>query len=210
MRINLNGPILSTLTRIFDTIVATVLFLICCLPVVTIGAAFSAMYATMITIAGDGCSSVVRCFFGAFKENFKQATILWLLAALTGLLVAADITVCWGFEMEPTMVLSVMRGLTIFCTSLYAAMCIYIFAGIAVYRVTWKQAVANAFYWTMKKLPATLCLLLLCAIMVVSIFVFWFFALLIVALCFYMQAKMLRRVFGIKVPEEHHEEEIDY
>ena len=125
MRINLNGPILSALTRVFDTIMATVLFLACCLPVATIGASFSAMYATMISIAGDGCSSVVRCFFGAFKENFKQATILWLLAALTGLLVAADITVCWGFEMAPTMVLSVMRGLTVFCTALYAAMCMH-------------------------------------------------------------------------------------
>ena len=210
MRINLNGPILSALTRVFDTIMATVLFLVCCLPVATIGASFSAMYATMISIAGDGCSSVVRCFFGAFKENFKQATILWLLAALTGLLVAADITVCWGFEMAPTMVLSVMRGLTVFCTALYAAMYIYIFAGITIYHVTWKQAVANAFYWTMKKLPATLCLLLLGAIMAVSVFVFWFFAFPVIVICFYMQAKMLRRVFGIKLPEAHLEEEIDY
>lgn len=210
MRINLNGPIVSTLTRVFDTIVATVLFLVCCIPVVTIGASSSAMYATMIAIAGDGCSGVTRYFFDAFKENLKQATILWLLAALTGLLVIADITVCWGFEMEPTMVLSIMRGLTIFCTALYAAMCIYIFAGITVYHVTWKQAIANAFYWTMKKLPATLCLLLLSAIMAVSVFVFWFFAFPVIVLCFYMQAKMLRRVFEIKVPEEHHEEEIDY
>lgn len=210
MRINLNGSILTALTRAFDTIVATVLFLVCCLPVVTIGASFSAMYATMISIAGEGCSSVVRCFFGAFRENFKQATFLWLLAALTGLLVVADITVCWGFEMEAALVLSIMRGLTIFCTALYTSMCTYIFAGITVYQVTWKQAVANAFYWTMKKMPATLCLLLLCAIMVISIFVFWFFAFPILVLGFYMQAKMLRRVFGIKVPEEHHEEEIDY
>lgn len=210
MRINLNGPILSALTRIFDTIVATVLFLVCCLPVVTIGASVSAMYATMIAIAGDGCSSVVRHFFGAFKENFKQATFLWLLAALTGLLVAADITVCWGFAMEATLILSLMRGLTIFCTGLYTSMCIYVFAGIALYHVTWKQAVANAFYWTMKKLPATLCLLLLGAAIGVSVFVLWFFAFPVLAFCLYMQAKVLRRVFEIKVPEEHHEEEIEY
>lgn len=76
--------------------------------------------------------------------------------------------------------------------------------------MTWKQAVANAFYWTMKKLPATLCLLLLGAIMAVSVFVFWFFAFPVIVICFYMQAKMLRRVFGIKLPEEHLEEEIDY
>lgn len=210
MRINLNGPILSALTRTFDTIVATALFVVCCLPVLTIGASLSAMYATMLAIANDGCSGVTRCFFGAFKENFKQSTGLWLLTAAVGLLVIGDIIVCWGFEMEATMGLSVMRGLTIFCTALYLTMGVYVFSGIAVYHVTWKQAISNAFIFTMRKLPATLGLLLLCAIMAVSIFVLWFFAFPIIALCLYWQAKLLLRVFGLEQPQVHQDEEIDY
>ena len=94
MRINLDGPILSTLTRIFDCLVATVLFVLCCLPVFTVGASLSAMYATMIRIAGDGCSSTAGFFFSTFRDNFKQATALWLPVALAGLVVAADIVVC--------------------------------------------------------------------------------------------------------------------
>ena len=210
MQINLDGPILRAMTRVFDCIVATLLFLLCCLPVFTIGASLSAMYATMIAIAGDGCSGVTRYFIGKFKDNFKQATALWLPAALLGLVVAGNIIACWGFEMEATMVLSVMRGLTIFCTALYTAMSIYIFAGIAVYQVTWKQAVSNALIFAMQHLPGTLGLLLLSAVMVASVFVLWFFAFPVIVICLYQQGKLLRRIFGLVEPEEHHEEEIKY
>lgn len=210
MQINLDGPILRAMTRVFDCIVATVLFLICCLPVFTIGAAFSAVYATMIAIAGDGCSSVTRYFLGKFKENFKQATVLWLPVALLGLVVAGNITACWGFEMEATMILAVMRGLTIFCTALYTAMSIYIFAGIAVFQVTWKQAVSNALIFAMQHLPGTLGLVLLSAVMVASVFVLWYFAFPVFVICLYQQGKLLRRIFGLIEPEEHHDEEINY
>lgn len=210
MRINLDGTILSALTRIFDCIVATVLFLLCCLPIVTIGASLSAIYATMIAIAGDSCSSVTRHFFGAFRDNFKQATALWLPAALVGLVVIVDIVVCWGFEMEATMILAIMRGLTMFCTCLYLAVSIYLFAGIAIYRVTWKQAFTNALQWAMKTLPATGGLVLLSAGMVVSLFILWYFAFPVIALGLYLQGKILLHVFGLKAPVTHVDEEIEY
>ena len=137
MRINPNNSILHALTCIFDVIVVTLLFLICCLPVFTVGASAAAMYATMIAIANDNCTSVVRSFFGAFRDNFKQASFLWLLDAVIGLVVVGDIMVCWGLDMAAGPALSVMQGLTVFCTGLYTAVSIYVFSGIAVYHVTW-------------------------------------------------------------------------
>lgn len=211
MRINLNGSILTITTRIFDIITVTVLYLLCSLPVVTIGAASVAMYRAMIALAGDDCTSVAQCFFEAFKANFKQATLLFLPILVIGAVVGADIVVCFGFETEQTMILAVMRGLTIFCTGLYAAMVTYIFAGIAMYQVTWKQAVTNALQWTMKKLPGTLLILLLAGAMVFSIAVLWYFAFPVIAAALYYQAKVLRKVFGLEVPAPlHHDEEIDY
>ena len=72
MRINPNNSILHALTCIFDVIVVTLLFLICCLPVFTVGASAAAMYATMIAIVNDNCTSVVRSFFGAFRNKVAK------------------------------------------------------------------------------------------------------------------------------------------
>lgn len=211
MRINLDNSILHTLTCIFDVTVTTLLFLVCCLPVFTVGASLSAMYATMIAIAGDSCTGVIRFFFRAFRENFKQASFLWLLDAVIGLVVVGDIIVCWGLDMEAGLMLSVMQGLTIFCTALYVAISTYVFSGIAVYHVTWRQSISNAFYWTIKKFPATVVLVLLCAAMVVSVVILWFFAFPVIALGLYLQAKLLRK--NLDLPRDeliHVDEEIYY
>ena len=210
MRINLNGPILTALSRIFDTILVTLLYLLCCLPVVTIGAATTAMYATMIALLDDGCTGVASHFFGAFRDNFKQSTAMLLPAVLVGLVVMADIVICWGFSMEATMILAVMRGLTVFSTGLYTAMCIYVFAGIAVYRVTWKQAITNALQWTVKKLSGTLGLLLVCIGMALSVALLWYFCFPVIALGLYLQALLLRKIFELESIPEYHEEEIEY
>lgn len=211
MRINPDNSILNGLARAFDVILTTVLFCVCCLPVVTAGASAAAMYATMIAVENDSCSGVIRHFFGAFRDNFRQATILWLLDALVGLVVLGDILVCWGFDMEAGAALSVMQGLTVFCTALYAAVSIYVFSGIATYHVTWKQAITNGLILTMRKLPMTLCLLLIQAAMVAAIAVLWFFAFPVIAIGLYLQAKLLRAAWDLPRNEPVHvEEEIDY
>ena len=211
MRINLDNRIVHTLTCVFDTVLATFLFLVCCLPVVTVGASASAMYSTMLAVVDNSCSGVIRHFFGAFRDNFRQATLLWLPDAVVGLAVAADIVVCWGFKMEPSTILFIMRGLTVFCTGLYTAMSIYLFSGISVYHMTWKQAVGNALMLTTKKLPLTLCLLAVQAAMVAAVVLVWFMAFPVIALGLILQAKLLHRILELpRMEDEHCEEEIDY
>ena len=211
MRINLDGLILRSLTRIFDVAAVTFYFILCCLPVFTIGAAVTAAYTTLIALAGDSCTSVTRSYFDHFRNNFKQATQLWLPMALIGAVVVADIAICWGFGMGLTPVLAVMRGLTVFCTGLYLAMSIYLFTGIGIYHVSHKQAVTNALQWIMKKLPATALLLLIWAGMAAGVILLWFAAVPLIGLGLYWQAKLLRKI--LELPEVVYapvEEEIHY
>ena len=64
------------------------------LPVITIGATISAMHAVILKIYRNEEKRVVSDFFKAFKENFKNGTILWLLlvfilvALIAGILLA--------------------------------------------------------------------------------------------------------------------------
>ncbi len=53
--------------------------LLCCLPIVTIGASFTAMYHVLLKMYRDEEPYVFREFFKAFKSNFKQSTIIWLI-----------------------------------------------------------------------------------------------------------------------------------
>lgn len=198
MRINPDSSFVHITVAIFDSVVATFLFVLCCVPVLTIGASATAMHKVMQDIALGVNKGVLRPFFTAFKDNFKVATGVWLIALLVGAIVAADIVICFGFEMEQNIVLSIMQGLTIGCGLLYASVASYLFAGISHFHVTWKQAIRNAVVWMVKKPFNTIGLLIVNATILVSCFLAWMWAFPVVVLLLYVQAMILNSAFDFK------------
>ena len=66
------------------------LWMICSLPIVTIGASTTALYYASLKIVRGQESYAGRMFFRSFKQNFKQATVLWLIMLGVGLFLAGD------------------------------------------------------------------------------------------------------------------------
>ncbi len=65
------------------------LWLLCCLPIFTIGAATTAMLTCLYAYReGEPCGSKV--FFAAFRKFFGKSTILWLMIAFLGLMLVLD------------------------------------------------------------------------------------------------------------------------
>lgn len=56
-----------------------ILVLLCCLPVVTAGAALCSMHGVLLKIYRDEESRIAADFFKAMKGNLKNGTVLWLL-----------------------------------------------------------------------------------------------------------------------------------
>ena len=74
-----DSPVMDFLRTITNLLIVNLLFVICSLPIITFGAAFSAKYyVSMKIIRGEG-TGVFIPFFKAFKRNFKQSTIVWLI-----------------------------------------------------------------------------------------------------------------------------------
>lgn len=198
MWINVDNPVIHALARAYDILYATTLFILGCLPIVTIGASYTAMHATMMSIAADSCSGVWTQYTTAFRENFSLTTNLWLASLPLGSLVLINIGICFVMEQPASPMLSILRGLTVFTTALYASLFTYVFAGLSRFYVTWKQALSNALIWTVKKLHWTLCLLSTTLLMALCVYLAWFCALPAVALGLYIQARILNRVFSLK------------
>lgn len=66
------------MSRITQLIGLNILTFLCCIPIVTMGAAFSAAHKVMHDMLYDGEDEVIKPFFRAFKHSFKQATVVWL------------------------------------------------------------------------------------------------------------------------------------
>ena len=70
------------LNRFADLMILNLLFLLTSIPIFTIGASLTALYSVCFHLGTDREGSTFRDYFAAFKENFRQATSLFLLLLL--------------------------------------------------------------------------------------------------------------------------------
>ena len=76
-----DSPLMSTLNKITDIILLNLCTLICCIPIITIGASLTAAHYTALKMHRDTDNYVIKNFFHSFLQNLKQSTVLWLLWA---------------------------------------------------------------------------------------------------------------------------------
>ena len=144
MRFDLDNPILLVLNRVFNAAVTTMLWILCSLPVVTVGAATAAMYATMMAIAADDCDGVLSKFFASFRDNWKTATLLWVTFIPMAAILAVETGFLFSAEPSGGVVSVVMKGLVVVGLAIFGALWVYSFSGAARLVVTYRQCLSNS------------------------------------------------------------------
>lgn len=79
-----DSKLMQAMSRVCDLAVLNLIFLICCIPVFTIGAASTALYTVCFRFGTEQEGSILRDYFRAFRSEFRQSTLLWLLLLLCG------------------------------------------------------------------------------------------------------------------------------
>lgn len=159
---NLDTPFMQMLTRIGDMIIINVLCLICSIPIVTAGAALSATHRLMQDFVMDNEGAIVKTFFRVFKENFKQATIVWLaMVVITAGLACDFFLVYFYFEGTLATVLYVLLALLTLIAFGTAA---FLLPLLTRYQNTLAQHTQNALILMITKFPRTLVMVVLHAL----------------------------------------------
>lgn len=87
---NPDNPIMRLITKIANSVYLNILWLICSLPVVTIGASTTSLFYVTLKMAKNEEGNLTAAYFRSFKENFRQATKIWLILLVTGIVFALD------------------------------------------------------------------------------------------------------------------------
>ena len=84
---NVNNPLMRALSKLFDIGWLSLIYVVFCVPLVTIGAATTSLYYVSAKVLRKDRGYVWSEFWHSFKLNFKPATLIWLIfAAIYGLL----------------------------------------------------------------------------------------------------------------------------
>ena len=150
--------IIGALSRLGDIILLNILFLICSLPIVTAGASFTAMCSVNLQFCSGTEGYTVKSFFKAFKENFKQATLIWLgILAILVILLADSVVIG---KMEGSAVIY-FRVILVTASVLLLIFATYVFFLQARFVNPVGATIRNALYMSVLYLPRTVWMLLL-------------------------------------------------
>ena len=125
------------------------LWFVCSLPIFTIGASTTALYYASLKVVRDEESHVGAHFFRAFRENFRQATVIWLILLGVGLFLGGDVYVLYHLRQTAEGNLAVLWTLilavVIAASLVYVIVLLYLFPLIASVENTNLAMLKNAF-----------------------------------------------------------------
>lgn len=154
MRFNItDNVIVRALSKICDMVMLNVLWLVCCIPVFTIGASTTAMYTIMLKMVRNEEGYIFRGFFKAFKDNFKQSTVIWLILLALGVICWFDYRVAGMMPGTPGLV---MKSIFILMGFVLVSVMIYAFPLTARYENSIRATFRNALLLAVGRLPYTL------------------------------------------------------
>ena len=84
-----------------NLVILNLLWILTSIPIVTMGASNSALYAVIFQFLDDGSDSVVIPYFKAFRANFKQSTMVWIPMALVIAILVIDAFYITGNDVSP-------------------------------------------------------------------------------------------------------------
>ena len=105
----IDSPVMRVLGRLGDIIILNMIFVVGCIPVITIGTSLSALYAVAMKMARGEDPSVWKEFWKAYKRNFRPATICWLVMAVIAILLFVDFRIIGVLKRGSESMYSIMR-----------------------------------------------------------------------------------------------------
>lgn len=78
-----------------DLVILNVMFVLCCLPIITIGPAYTALYYTIMKTVRKGRGYLFKNFLHSFKQNFVQGSTIWMIMLIIASLLGMTIISLW-------------------------------------------------------------------------------------------------------------------
>lgn len=86
-----DGKLAGFLNRIGYLIVLNLLTIVCCIPIFTAGAAMTALYSVTLRLVRKEDEKIVVGYFRAFRDNFRQATLIWIPGGALAIFMLFDV-----------------------------------------------------------------------------------------------------------------------
>ncbi|MBR5421987.1 MAG: YesL family protein [Lachnospiraceae bacterium] len=153
----IDSPLMRVLGKISDLMILNILTLLCCIPLVTAGAAFTAMHYVSLKMVRGEESGITKMFFHSFKDNLKQSTVIWILFLLVAAIFGLNFMLLYA---NPTEVSTFVFGGSISSCALILFITSMVWPVQARFANTIPRTLKTAFVFSFRYFPRTLLILI--------------------------------------------------
>ena len=154
--------------KITDIVLLNFLFIVTCIPVLTIGASLSAMYSVALKKIKNEDIYVAKEFIKSFRESFKVSTIVWILMIVVGGVLLVDFHIS---NLVSNGILSIiLKFISTLVGVIYLFSSTYIFPIISKFDNTIKNTIINSILISIQSLPYTIIMFVMNILWIILIF----------------------------------------
>lgn len=210
MGLKIGNGIMTFLSKMVDAAILSTFWVICCLPVFTIGAASTSLYYAVHKSLARSRGYIWKSYWGAFKDNFKSATLSWLVQLAIMLVIGMDIWIMHLFAGQNT-AYTVLFYMFCVLMALLIVWFHYTIAYQARFENGVKNTLKNAAAIAFLNLPWSVLMLIILVITILIIILIPIFLFFLPAVMYLIFDTILERIFrGYMKPEDlEHELEND-
>ena len=166
--LDIDSPLINFLNKLADLIYLNFLTLICCLPIITVGASMTALHHVLLKMVRNEEGYMTKTFFKSFKQNFKQATIIWLIMLVAFFVLIGDFMIFkYSGLAFPSWLRIVVVGVVLLV--LFAVM--HVFPVLARFENTVFNTYKNSLFMGILTFPKTI-LMMICQVIPLLIIIF--------------------------------------
>ncbi len=165
-----DGIFYDVCEKLFDMLAVSIYWLIGCIPIITIGASFTALYYTASHSIRSDIKTVTTAFWTSFRQNFVEGFKLWLVVFVCMFVFLLNIGI-----LDEKWFNNVGIGFMVFygiCFVVVLAMACYAFPALSRFDEPAGWIIKVSLYMVVRHLPITLMLLVMLAGCYVAIFFF--------------------------------------
>ena len=191
---NLDNKFFQGINKIVDCVCLSFLWVLLCIPVVTAGAATTALYYTVNKVIRNNRSYIWKEFWHAFRTNFKQSTLVWLILIFIYAIMGIDCYIMFQFAKAGVSYgsLYIVFAMLMLIVTMWAN---YLFPYMARFENTLKAVLKNCVIMALLNLGKSFVLLVLLLVALVVAYIFFPAIMILPAVYMLLANLILEKVF---------------
>lgn len=209
---NMDNPLFTFLSKLGDLMLINALCILCCIPIVTMGASITAMFYVTLRMVRNQESYIIKDFFHSFRQNLKQGIVIHLFFMLITIILGLDMYVLWKL-LDVEVFFKILFALIIVIAVLAIITYLYVYPLLAQFNNTTRGIIRSALFMSLKHWPYTITFLLITSVpffagWVVTYLLEWeilFFLLIGFSTMAYINSHFFVKIFDqyIEVPKDN-------